>query len=78
MTEVSVRDLRNRGGHVLDSVARGETVTVTRQGRPIAELRPVGRHGTPASELVERWRTIPTVDVQALRADLDAHVDPDL
>jgi prevent-host-death family protein len=78
MTEVSVRDLRNRGGHVLDSVARGETVTVTRQGRPIAELRPLGRNGTPASVLVERWRTIPTVDVDALRADLDELVDPDL
>jgi prevent-host-death family protein len=78
MTEVSVQDLRKRGGHVLDSVARGETVTVTRHGRPIAELRPVGRHGTPASDLVKRWRTVPTVDVDALRADLDTLVDPHL
>ena len=78
MTEVSVRDLRRHGGHVLDSVARGETVTVTRQGRPIAELHPLGRHGTPASVLVERSRTVPAVDLEALRADLDEIVRPEL
>ena len=29
VTSISVRDLRNHGGEVLDTVGRGETVTVT-------------------------------------------------
>jgi prevent-host-death family protein len=38
---VTVRDLRNKGGEVLDRVERGERVIVTRDGRAIAELRPL-------------------------------------
>ena len=40
---VTVRDLRNRGGEVLDRVERGESVIVTRDGRPVAKLRPLPR-----------------------------------
>ena len=39
MEGVSVRELRNNGGAVLDQVARGETVVVTREGTEVAELR---------------------------------------
>jgi prevent-host-death family protein len=78
MTEVSVRDLRNHGGDVLDSVMRGESVTVTRQGKPIAELRPIPEEGTPATLLAERWHLIPAIDLAALRADLDEVLDPRL
>ncbi|MGB7163680.1 MAG: type II toxin-antitoxin system prevent-host-death family antitoxin, partial [Mycobacterium sp.] len=38
-----MRDLRNKGGEVLDRVERGECVIVTRDGRPVAELRPLPR-----------------------------------
>ena len=72
---MSVRDLRNHGGDVLDSVVRGESVTVTRQGKPIAELRPISASGTPASGLLARWRGFPVLDFAALRADLDDIVD---
>lgn len=54
MDTVSVRELRNRGGQVLQRVAEGETLTVTMDGQPIAELRPVagralsGVSSTPA------------------------------
>lgn len=78
MTEVSVRDLRNHGGDVLDSVMRGESVTVTRQGKPIAELRPIAAGGTPATALVERWHGIPVLDLAGLRSDLDEVLDPTL
>ena len=78
MTEVSVRDLRNHGGDVLDTVMRGESVTVTRQGKPVAELRPIAEGGTPATLLAQRWRAIPVVDLAALRADLDGVLDPGL
>jgi len=36
MNEVTIRELRNRGGLVLDRVTRGEAVTVTRDGHPVA------------------------------------------
>ena len=75
MTEVSVRDLRNHGGDVLDSVMRGESVTVTRQGKPIAELRPIAAAGTAAATLSQRWHGIPVLDFSALRSDLDEVLD---
>jgi prevent-host-death family protein len=78
MTEVSVRDLRNHGGDVLDSVLRGERVTVTRAGKPVAELRPVAASGTPSTVVIDRWATIPVLDLEALRADIDAVLDPAL
>ena len=49
MAVVSVRDLRNKGGRVLKRVASGEAVTVTLDGEPIAELRPVRRGGVSAT-----------------------------
>jgi prevent-host-death family protein len=75
MSEVTVRELRNRGGHVIDRVAGGERVTVTRGGTPVAELRPLGSAPLPADQLLLRWRRLPRVDAQALRADLDAVLD---
>ena len=62
MTEVTVRDLRNHGGRVIDRVARGERVTITRGGTPVAELRPY-----LASKL--------SADPSALRSDLDEIFD---
>jgi prevent-host-death family protein len=78
MAEVAVRDLRNRGGEILNRVASGEAVTVTRDGQPIAELRPLPRRPLPANVLVQRWRRLPAVDPALLRADLDSHLDATL
>lgn len=41
MTEVASRELRNQTRAVLDLVARGERITITVQGRPVAELAPI-------------------------------------
>ena len=71
MDNISVRELRNNGGRVLQRVAGGETLTVTMDGHPIAELRPIPGHGLTAATLLERWRRLPPVDAQRLRADLD-------
>jgi prevent-host-death family protein len=78
MGEVTIRDLRNRGADVLDRVLRGEALTVTRDGRPVAELRPLPRRSPDAANLVERWRRLPTVDPETLRADLNAALNPEL
>jgi antitoxin (DNA-binding transcriptional repressor) of toxin-antitoxin stability system len=78
MSEITVRELRNRGGEVLDRVARGEALTVTRDGQAIAELRPLTRRPLPAAVLVERWRRLPAVDPGKLRVDLDDVLDGSL
>jgi prevent-host-death family protein len=75
MAEVAVRDLRNHGGEILSRVAGGETLTVTRDGDPVAELRPLPRRPLEAERLLERWRTLPLVDPAQLRADIDELLD---
>lgn len=74
---VTVRDLRNHGGDVLDRVAAGERVMVTRDGRPIAMLSPLPRPRLGRDTLLQRWRNVPTVDAGALRRDIDALLDAD-
>ena len=78
MTEVAVRDLRNHGGEILSRVASGEALTVTRDGEPIAELRPLPRRPLPASLLLQRWRRLPAVDPVLLQADIDGVLDATL
>jgi prevent-host-death family protein len=78
MATVSVRDLRNHGGDVLDRVARGESVTVTRDGTEVAELRPLPRRGLTAQQLIDRRRHLPPLDPDTLRRDLDALINPQL
>ncbi|HKY14526.1 MAG TPA: type II toxin-antitoxin system prevent-host-death family antitoxin [Microthrixaceae bacterium] len=75
MADATVRDLRNKGGEVLDRVLAGERVTVTRDGTPVAELRPVPGPRLSAEALVERFRRLPPVDAERFRADVDAVVD---
>jgi prevent-host-death family protein len=78
MSEVSIRELRNHGGEVVDRVAAGERVTVTRNGKPVAELRPLRGRGLSGEELVRRWRRLRPVDPIQWRRDLDAVIDPSL
>lgn len=70
-----MRDLRNHGGQVLDRVAVGESVTITRDGKPVARLEPLGRERLSAAAVVERFRRLPAVDDRGLRDDIDAVVD---
>jgi prevent-host-death family protein len=78
VTEVAVRDLRNHGGEILDRVAAGESLIVTRDGHAVAELRPLPRRPLRAALLLERWRRIPAVDPLQLKADIDNVVDATL
>jgi prevent-host-death family protein len=54
--EVASRELRNDTGGLLRRVEEGETIVITRRGKPVADLvphrRPTGRGLTPA-EVVE-------------------------
>ncbi|NLI17516.1 MAG: type II toxin-antitoxin system prevent-host-death family antitoxin [Actinomycetales bacterium] len=75
MSTVSVRDLRNHGGDVLARVARGEVLTVTRDGEPVATVSPLPRRPAPVTELIERRRHLPRLDAGRLRADIDEILD---
>lgn len=75
MKLVTIRDLRNFGGVVLDRVQAGEALTVTRGGTPVAELRPLPRAALARETLVERWRRLPMVNDRQLREDLDLILD---
>ena len=70
-----MRELRNNGGAVLARVERGDVLEVTRDGTPVAELRPLPRRSPSARELVERRRHLPPLDPARLREDLDDVLD---
>lgn len=78
MSDVTIRDLRNHGGEVIDRVLSGETVVITRSGVPVAELVPLPPEGLDAASLLARWRSLPSMDVAAFRADIDRVLDPSL
>jgi prevent-host-death family protein len=75
MNAVSIRDLRNHGGEVVDRASRGEQVTITRAGQAVAELRPLASPPVSAETLLARWRRLPDLDSVALRADIDETLD---
>ena len=70
MSDVSIRDLRNQGGEIVDRAASGERITITRDGRPVAELTPL-RQELTTEALLERWRHLPPIDYEQFRADVD-------
>ena len=78
MAKVSIRDLRNHGGEVVDRAARGEQITITRSGRAVADLRTLSQRVLSSEELIERFKRVPRIDYNELRDDLDSIVDPRL
>lgn len=73
---ITQRELRNDSGAVLREVQAGHTLIVTRNGVPVAELRPVSpRRFVPRAVLVSGVGIAPTIDRHRFRLDLDAVVD---
>lgn len=72
------RLLRNQNASVIAAVAAGETFVVTRNGTPVAELRPITaarRTFVPRAELAALAGKGPHIDARAFRADLDRLAD---
>ncbi len=78
MTEVSIRDLRNHGGDVVDRAARGEQITITRSGKAVAELRAISPAALTAQVLIDRWRRLPPVNPVTFREDVNRLLDTGL
>ena len=73
---ITQRELRNDSAAVLREVQAGHTLIVTRNGVPVAELRPVQpRRFVPRAVIAEAALRAPRIDAEQFRADLDAVVD---
>ncbi|NNN20845.1 MAG: type II toxin-antitoxin system prevent-host-death family antitoxin [Acidimicrobiales bacterium] len=73
-----MRELRNHGGEIVDRVAHGERLTVTRDGKPVAQLLPLERQPLSVLALKRRWSKLPPIDPNSLRRDIDAVIDQEL
>ncbi len=78
MHTVTERQLRNDAAAISCRVEAGEHLTVTRNGTPVAELRPVAaRRFVHRAAIGAAAATTPRIDAERFRADLDALVDPE-
>ena len=76
---ISQRELRNDSAAVLREVQAGRTLIVTRNGTPVAELRPVPpRRFVPREAMAEARARAPRIDAARFRSDLDQTADPSL
>lgn len=78
MTEtINQRELRNDCAKVLREVEAGQTVVVTRNGEPVAELRPIPpRRFAPRAAIANAAGQAASIDAARFRADLDHVADP--
>lgn len=80
-TIIPQRELRNQNAAIMNAVAAGESFVITRNGTPVAELRPTERARrvfVPKAELAAVAARGPHIDAAAFRADLDRVVDQSL
>jgi prevent-host-death family protein len=76
--EITQRELRNQSGEIMRALDDGDEFVVTRNGVPVGELLPLReRRFVPTSSLLDEFRGAPPVDLDTLRADLDAVVSQD-
>jgi prevent-host-death family protein len=78
---IAQRQLRNDNAKVIEAVAAGESFVVTRNGVPVAELRPIQqtrRTFVPTAELLVLAATGPRINRKRFREDLDRVVDQGL
>ena len=78
---IAQRNLRNDNAKVIDAVVAGETFIVTRNGEPVAELRPiraVRRTFITRGEVAGLASAAVRIDHRQFRADLDQLIDQGL
>ena len=78
---IAQRELRNDNAKVIDAVVAGETFVVTRNGEPVAELRPLrtGRRTfITRGDVAALAGAVIRIDHHGFRADLDRLIDQGL
>lgn len=75
--EINQRDLKLRAGEIMDAIERGESFTVTRNGRRIASVTPIGPRPTFVSKerVAAAFAGAPVLDDRQFRADVHAAFD---
>jgi prevent-host-death family protein len=73
---VSLRELRNDISAVLHDVEQGQRMVVTKNGTPVAELRPLRKAPVTAEQVNDLARRYEE-DWRAHRDDVDAGYTPD-
>jgi prevent-host-death family protein len=73
---ITQRELRNDSAAVLREVEGGRSLIVTRNGTPVAELRPVGRqHFAPRERIAIAAQRAARIDRRRFRDDVDSLAD---
>ena len=73
---ITQREQRNDSAAVLREVQAGKTLIVTRNGMPVAELRPVPpRQFVPRAVIADAAGQAPRIDATRFRRDLDDVID---
>ncbi len=76
MRTITQRELRNDSGAILREVQSGQTLIVTRNGVPVAELRSIQpRRFVPRATIAAAARLAPQIQSKQFRADLDSLID---
>jgi antitoxin (DNA-binding transcriptional repressor) of toxin-antitoxin stability system len=74
--QISQRELRNDSGRIMRALDDGKTFVVTRNGRPVGELRPLRRDRfVDAVTVAEVFRHAPALDWARVREDIDRQLD---
>lgn len=76
MTTYSIRELKAKAGQILDSLAEGEEVIITRRGKPCARLMAVAAAAErpPLTPLQEKYAHLPELsleEIQQYRAEMN-------
>ena len=59
----------------MNRVEGGESMTITRDGSPVALLTPLPQPRLSATALLESWKNVPRIDADSLRRDIDQALD---
>ena len=77
--EVPMADLHKKSAKIIRQVEAGNTVTITRNGQPVAELLPAEKYKPRAQEIWEQWSKDPlNIDYDEFREDVDRGIDVSL
>lgn len=75
---ITQRELRNQSAAIMDAVSEGESFIVTRNGVPVADLRPISRvpkQVVTKAEVIVAFANAPSLDARLFREDLDRLID---
>jgi prevent-host-death family protein len=75
---ISQRELRNQSGEIMRAIDQGAEFIITRNGVPVAVLKPVRRRFVSRSALAAAMKGAPSIDARRFRDDVDAILDQEI